>query len=108
MSLSLMPQPIQLQDNHYITGGKSLHAPGCAVIFCRNVLRFRMKTEKGLSPGIASGRTAVARTGLRDTEAKEAGFDQLTVETRAWDHKQSRHHTESCVMERLFKEGRLR
>jgi NADPH-dependent 2,4-dienoyl-CoA reductase/sulfur reductase-like enzyme len=29
----------------------------------------------------------VARTGLRDTEAKEAGFDPLTVETRAWDHK---------------------
>jgi NADPH-dependent 2,4-dienoyl-CoA reductase/sulfur reductase-like enzyme len=29
----------------------------------------------------------VARTGLRDSEAKEAEFDSLTVETRAWDHK---------------------
>lgn len=30
---------------------------------------------------------AVARTGLRDTEAKQAGFDPLTVETTEWDHK---------------------
>ena len=30
---------------------------------------------------------AVARTGLRDTEAKEAGFDPLTVEATEWDHK---------------------
>ncbi len=30
---------------------------------------------------------AVARTGLRDREATAAGFDPLTVETMAWDHK---------------------
>jgi NADPH-dependent 2,4-dienoyl-CoA reductase/sulfur reductase-like enzyme len=30
---------------------------------------------------------AVARTGLRDVEALEAGFSPLTVESRAWDHK---------------------
>ena len=30
---------------------------------------------------------AIARTGLRDHEAKRAGFDPLTVETEAWDHK---------------------
>jgi NADPH-dependent 2,4-dienoyl-CoA reductase/sulfur reductase-like enzyme len=30
---------------------------------------------------------AIARTGLRDHEAKRAGFDPLTVETDAWDHK---------------------
>jgi NADPH-dependent 2,4-dienoyl-CoA reductase/sulfur reductase-like enzyme len=30
---------------------------------------------------------ATARTGLRDQEAKRAGFDPLTVETEAWDHK---------------------
>jgi NADPH-dependent 2,4-dienoyl-CoA reductase/sulfur reductase-like enzyme len=29
----------------------------------------------------------VARTGLRDAEAKEAGFDPLTVESTTWDHK---------------------
>src|SRR5947199_4585897 len=29
----------------------------------------------------------VARTGLRDEEAKDARFDPLTVETRSWDHK---------------------
>jgi NADPH-dependent 2,4-dienoyl-CoA reductase/sulfur reductase-like enzyme len=29
----------------------------------------------------------VARTGLRDTEASEAGFDPLTVEMETWDHK---------------------
>ena len=29
----------------------------------------------------------VARTGLRDAEAKDAGFDPLTVESRSWDHK---------------------
>ena len=30
---------------------------------------------------------AVARTGLNDAEARGAGFDPLTVETTAWDHK---------------------
>ena len=30
---------------------------------------------------------AVARTGLNDAEARGAGYDPLTVETRAWDHK---------------------
>ena len=29
----------------------------------------------------------IARTGLRDHEAREAGFDPLTVETTTWDHK---------------------
>ena len=28
----------------------------------------------------------VARTGLRETEAKDAGFDPLTVESTIWDH----------------------
>ena len=30
---------------------------------------------------------AVSRTGLRDSEAKDAGFDPLTVEFKTWDHK---------------------
>lgn len=30
---------------------------------------------------------AIARTGLRDQEAVAAGFDPLTVESKAWDHK---------------------
>lgn len=30
---------------------------------------------------------AAARTGLRDNEAEAAGFDPLTSETSAWDHK---------------------
>lgn len=30
---------------------------------------------------------AIARTGLRDREAHEAGFAPLTVEAKAWDHK---------------------
>ncbi|MBO0682849.1 MAG: FAD-dependent oxidoreductase [Candidatus Dormibacteraeota bacterium] len=30
---------------------------------------------------------AIARTGLRDQEAREAGFDSLTTETTTWDHK---------------------
>ncbi len=30
---------------------------------------------------------AAARTGLRDTQAVEAGFDPLTVESTYWDHK---------------------
>ena len=30
---------------------------------------------------------AVARTGLNEAEAAEAGFDPVTVETEAWDHK---------------------
>lgn len=30
---------------------------------------------------------AIARTGLRDREARKAGFDPLTVQTAAWDHK---------------------
>jgi NADPH-dependent 2,4-dienoyl-CoA reductase/sulfur reductase-like enzyme len=30
---------------------------------------------------------AIARTGLRDTEAREAGFDPITIETETWDHK---------------------
>jgi NADPH-dependent 2,4-dienoyl-CoA reductase/sulfur reductase-like enzyme len=29
----------------------------------------------------------IARTGLRDHEAREAGFDPLTVEVSTWDHK---------------------
>jgi NADPH-dependent 2,4-dienoyl-CoA reductase/sulfur reductase-like enzyme len=29
----------------------------------------------------------IARTGLRDDEAKRAGFDPLTVESTTWDHK---------------------
>lgn len=30
---------------------------------------------------------AVARTGLRDAEARDAGFDPVTVESEEWDHK---------------------
>lgn len=30
---------------------------------------------------------AIARTGLNDAEAAEAGFDPVTVETEVWDHK---------------------
>jgi len=30
---------------------------------------------------------AIARTGLRDADARDAGFDPLTVELAAWDHK---------------------
>jgi NADPH-dependent 2,4-dienoyl-CoA reductase/sulfur reductase-like enzyme len=30
---------------------------------------------------------AIARTGLREDEAKEAGFDPITVGSTAWDHK---------------------
>ena len=30
---------------------------------------------------------AIARTGLLQSEARVAGFDPFTVETRAWDHK---------------------
>ena len=30
---------------------------------------------------------AVASTGLREEEAREAGFDPLTVENKTWDHK---------------------
>jgi NADPH-dependent 2,4-dienoyl-CoA reductase/sulfur reductase-like enzyme len=30
---------------------------------------------------------AIARTGLRDAEARQAGFDPITVETESWDHK---------------------
>jgi len=30
---------------------------------------------------------AVARTGLRDEEARNAGFDPFTTESRIWDHK---------------------
>ncbi len=29
----------------------------------------------------------IARTGLRDSEARQAGFDPFTVESRLWDHK---------------------
>jgi NADPH-dependent 2,4-dienoyl-CoA reductase/sulfur reductase-like enzyme len=31
---------------------------------------------------------AIARTGLRDPDARAAGFDPITVESEAWDHKQ--------------------
>jgi NADPH-dependent 2,4-dienoyl-CoA reductase/sulfur reductase-like enzyme len=31
--------------------------------------------------------TVVARTGLRDDEARNAGFDPLTIESSNWDHK---------------------
>jgi NADPH-dependent 2,4-dienoyl-CoA reductase/sulfur reductase-like enzyme len=31
--------------------------------------------------------TVVARTGLRDDEARNAGFDTLTIESTNWDHK---------------------
>ncbi|MDA8114475.1 MAG: CoA-disulfide reductase, partial [Acidithiobacillus sp.] len=30
---------------------------------------------------------AIARTGLREAEARAAGFDPVTVETQTWDHK---------------------
>ncbi len=30
---------------------------------------------------------AIARTGLREAEAREAGFDSFTAEVKAWDHK---------------------
>ncbi|MBU2859521.1 FAD-dependent oxidoreductase [Acidithiobacillus ferrooxidans] len=30
---------------------------------------------------------AIARTGLREPEARVAGFDPITVETQTWDHK---------------------
>ena len=30
---------------------------------------------------------AIARTGVRDEEARAAGFEPLTIETTAWDHK---------------------
>lgn len=31
--------------------------------------------------------SVIARTGLRDSEARQAGFDPFTVESRFWDHK---------------------
>jgi NADPH-dependent 2,4-dienoyl-CoA reductase/sulfur reductase-like enzyme len=30
---------------------------------------------------------AIARTGLREEEAREAGFDPISTETSVWDHK---------------------
>ncbi|MGA8659136.1 MAG: hypothetical protein WB586_23650 [Chthoniobacterales bacterium] len=30
---------------------------------------------------------AIARTGLREEEARKAGFDPLTVQSAIWDHK---------------------
>ena len=30
---------------------------------------------------------AIARTGLREAEARMAGFDPVTIETETWDHK---------------------
>ena len=30
---------------------------------------------------------AIARTGLREAEARDAGFDPVTSEVKAWDHK---------------------
>ncbi|PIG91498.1 hypothetical protein [Gloeocapsopsis sp. IPPAS B-1203] len=29
----------------------------------------------------------IARTGLRDSEAAEVGFESVTLETEIWDHK---------------------
>src|SRR6266849_3099974 len=42
----------------YTTFVKLDVARGCALFFCMNFLLFGRKTEKGLSPGIARGRTA--------------------------------------------------
>ncbi len=75
-----------LQQNTYLPLGTTAHKQGR--IAGENAVGGNRAFEGSLGTQVVKVfDVAAARTGLRDDDAAAAGFDPLTVETEAWDHK---------------------
>lgn len=75
-----------LQQNTYLPLGTTAHKQGR--IAGENAVGGDREFEGSLGTQVVKVfDVAAARTGLRDDDAETAGFDPMTVETEAWDHK---------------------
>lgn len=75
-----------LQQNTYLPLGTTAHKQGR--IAGENAVGGDRKFEGSLGTQVVKVfDLAAARTGLHDDDATAAGFNPLTVETEAWDHK---------------------
>jgi NADPH-dependent 2,4-dienoyl-CoA reductase/sulfur reductase-like enzyme len=75
-----------LEKNVYMPLGTTAHKQGLAA--GENAAGGNREYQGSLGTQVVKIFDLVAaRTGLRDHEAKEAGFDPLTVEFEGWDHK---------------------
>jgi NADPH-dependent 2,4-dienoyl-CoA reductase/sulfur reductase-like enzyme len=76
-----------LEKNVYLPLGTSAHKQGR--IAGENALGGDRQFQGTLGTQVVKVfDRVVARTGLRDREAREAGFDPVSVDTESWDHKQ--------------------
>jgi NADPH-dependent 2,4-dienoyl-CoA reductase/sulfur reductase-like enzyme len=75
-----------LQKNVYIPLGTTAHKQGR--IAGENAIGGNCEFQGTLGTQVVKVfELAIARTGLREAEAKEAGFEPVTVEFETWDHK---------------------
>jgi len=75
-----------LQKNVYVPLGTTAHKQGR--IAGENAIGGNCEFQGTLGTQVVKVfELAIARTGLREAEAKEAGFEPVTVEFETWDHK---------------------
>lgn len=75
-----------LQQNVYIPLGTTAHKQGR--VAGENAVGGNREFQGTLGTQVVKVfELAIARTGLREAEAKEAGFEPVTVEFETWDHK---------------------
>jgi NADPH-dependent 2,4-dienoyl-CoA reductase/sulfur reductase-like enzyme len=75
-----------LQSSTYLPLGRTAHKQGR--VAGENAIGGQRLFQGSLGTQVVKVfDVAIARTGLRDHEARRAGFDPLTVETEVWDHK---------------------
>ncbi len=75
-----------LEKNVYMPLGTTAHKQG--VIAGENAAGGNRKFQGSLGTQVVKiFELIAARTGLRDSDAKTAGFDPLTVDFEGWDHK---------------------
>ncbi len=75
-----------LQKNVYIPLGTTAHKQGR--IAGENAIGGNCEFQGTLGTQVVKVfELAISRTGLREAEAKEAGFEPVTVEFETWDHK---------------------
>lgn len=75
-----------LQSNTYLPLGTTSHKQGR--VAGENAIGGRREFQGSVGTQVVKVfDLAISRTGLREAEARNAGFDPVTSEVRAWDHK---------------------
>ncbi len=75
-----------LRRSHYLPLGTTSHKQG--TVAGENAVGGRAEFQGSLGTQVVKlFDLAVARTGLREDEARQAGFDPVSTETKVWDHK---------------------